>query len=67
MWDKELAALKIAARAAGGDAFKSGLPCEAPTYQRRDVEACWRLGWKAAAGKAGVWPKEALSGGGSTP
>jgi hypothetical protein len=53
----EITALKTTARSAGAEAFKAGLPCTAPDYiTRGDVAACWRLGWKVEAGKAGAWP-----------
>lgn len=45
------------AEAAGSDAYKAGLPYDAPGYKLGIRQASWRIGWKreqAAAGQAGT-------------
>lgn len=51
-WRQELLDQKAAATTAGREAFRAGQPCEAPEFDRRDMEACWRLGWKREAAKS---------------
>jgi hypothetical protein len=45
------------AETAGSDAYKAGLPYDAPSYRLGIRQASWRIGWKreqAAAGQAGT-------------
>ena len=39
---------------AGRDAYRTGLPMEAPAYNREARRAAWRIGWRIEQARAGV-------------